>query len=282
MDWNDLRFFTAIHGTGSLTGAARLLGVSVQTVGRRIAALEEALGTTLFIRHSSGYLPTPDAEALIADAERVEEAVAAFRASAGGKGGGIRGVVRLAAPETIATHLLLPAMGPLLERHPQLELELLTGIAPVGIARGEADLALRLVAPERGALTVRRVGTMRHGLYAASSLQADLATSRLVGWTAAHDLPATRWLRRLTGRETEIRLNSMDAHRAAIAAGLGIGILPCFLGEGLVRLPVDLVMEEPLWLVGHATAEMPPRVRLVNEEIVSILAACAGRLSGRA
>ncbi|TXC74076.1 LysR family transcriptional regulator [Sphingorhabdus soli] len=280
MDWNDLRYFTAIRRSGSLTGAARLLGVSVQTAGRRIAALELALGTQLFVRTSTGYLPTPDCEALIGEAERVEEAVASFKASASGRGGAIKGVVRLAAPETIASHLILPALRPFLTQHPGLELEMVTGITPVGIARGEADLALRLVTPEHGALTIRRVGTMAHGVYAARDDVTEFATARLVGWTAEHNLPASRWLHRLTGRAPELRLNSMPGQVAAITAGLGIGILPCFLAKGLKRLPVSLTMEEPLWLVAHATTEMPARVRLVNDAIGTILANSADRLAG--
>lgn len=281
MDWNDLRYFAAIHRTGSLTAAARMLGVSVQTVGRRIAALEDATGVTLFVRHASGYVATPDADVLMLEAERVEEAVAGFRARAAGRGDTISGVVRLAAPETIAVHLLLPALRPLLERHPDLELEIVTGIAPVGIARGEADLALRLVAPEHGALTVRRVGMMRHGFYAGANAPSDPASARLVGWTDDHDLPASRWLRRLTGRSADVRFNHLEAHHAAIAAGLGIGILPCFLESNLVRLPSALIMEEPLWLVSHAAAKMSKRVRLVYGEIANVIAANDARLTGR-
>jgi len=280
MDWNDVRYFVATYRAGSLTGAARMLGVSPQTVGRRIDALEAAVGSTLFVRHAGGYTPTPDAEAVITEAQRVEEAVAGFRACAGRSAETISGVVRLAAPETITAHLLLPALRAILSQYRELELEIITGIAPVGIARGEADLALRLVRPDHGALTVRKVGTMSHGLYAGAGPVPDLASARLVGWTEDHDLPASRWLHRLTGRSADIRFNHLEAHRAAIVAGLGIGVLPCFLSSGLSRLPSTLLMEEPLWLVGHAAAEMPKRVRVVYDEIASIIAANAGHLTG--
>ncbi|MFD1035677.1 LysR family transcriptional regulator [Sphingomonas hankookensis] len=281
MDWNDVRYFAATYRAGSLTGAARMLGVSVQTVGRRIDALETAIGSTLFVRHSGGYTAAPDAEALMAEAVQVEEAMASFRARASGRAETISGVVRLAAPETITTHLLLPALPAMLSQYPQLELEIITGIAPVGIARGEADLALRLVPPDHGALTVRRIGTMRHGLYAGAGSIPDLAASRLVGWTDDHDLPASRWLYRLAGRSADLRFNHLEAHRAAIVAGLGVGILPCFLDPGLSRLPCTLLMEEPVWLVGHAAAEMSVRVRVVYDEIAAIIAANADLLTGR-
>src|SRR3546814_9698944 len=93
--------------------------------------------------------------------------MAGLRANATARTVEAAGTVRLAAPDTLTTHILLPSLRPLLDRYPALKLELVTGIATVGIARGEADLALRLVRPEQGALTVRQVGRLAHSLYAA-------------------------------------------------------------------------------------------------------------------
>lgn len=186
--------------------------------------------------------------------------------------------MRIAAPETIATHLLLPGLASLLSAHQDLELEFVTGVGHVGIARGEADLAVRLVPPERGALTVRRLGVMSHGLYAASNTDADLSAARLIGWTAEHDLPASRWLRRLTGREPDVRLNSLQGQVAAIAAGIGVGIIPSFLSKNLRRLPTELIMEEPLWLVGHAAIDIPTRVRIVRDALVNLFTKAADEL----
>jgi DNA-binding transcriptional LysR family regulator len=257
--------FVAVCRAGRLTGAAKALGVGIQTVGRRIDALEVAIGAKLFVRHSVGWKPKPDADALLKDAESVEKAVARFHARAGGGAGTISGVVRLAAPETITTHL-----------------QIIAGIAPVGIARGEADLALRLVPPKHGASTVRKIGTMSHGLYVGPGPMPNLASVRLVGWTHDHHLPVSRWLHSLTGRSPDIRLNHLDAQRAAIATGLGIGILRCFLGSGLSRLSCPLFMEEPLWLVGHAVAEMSQRSRLVYDVIATIIATNHASLAGLA
>ncbi|GGM29428.1 LysR family transcriptional regulator [Pseudomonas asuensis] len=278
LDWNDLRYFLATIRCGGLSGAARYLGVSIQTVGRRICALERHTGTALFLRHASGYTPTDDGRALEAEAERVEEAITQFRARTDVQGTDMAGVVRLAAPETIATHILWPALQPLLSQHPALELELVTGVRTVGIARGEADIALRLVPPERGALTRRRLGLMSYGLYAAPGTTTDLATARMVGWTRDFDLPAVRWLKQLTGREADIRTTQLEAQRAAIQAGVGIGILPCFLADTLIRIPTDINMSEPLWLVGHAQTATK-RIRRVYEEVVSIIEAAEERLS---
>jgi DNA-binding transcriptional LysR family regulator len=187
------------------------------------------------------------------------------------------GVVRIAAPETITTHILLPALQPFLAQYRALELEFITGVRTVGIARGEADIALRLVPPEQGALTRRQVGTLSYGLYAAPGATTDLATARIVGWTGDFDLPADRWLKRLIGREPDIRTTQLEAQRAAITAGIGVGILPCFLAKGLIPIPTDFNMTETLWLVGHAQSTTQ-RIRRVYQEITAIVESASDSL----
>jgi DNA-binding transcriptional LysR family regulator len=271
MEWDDLRYFSAVMQHGGLSGAARVLGVSAQTVGRRIATLEQRIGVSLFVRHSAGYRPTTDARLLAIEADKVEAAMAGLQASVHARSERLEGLVRLAAPEMIAVDILLPALQPFLHRHPALELALVTGIPSIGIARGEADIALRLVRPERGALTVRQVGTMAHGLFAAPGEPTDIAASRLVGWTSDIDLPSARWLRQVTGREPDIRLNHLASHGAAIRAGIGIGVLPRFLADGLVRIETPPPPVEPIWIITHATATTAPRVRALYDEVARII-----------
>src|SRR3546814_2635931 len=120
---------------------------------------------------------------------------------------------------------------------------------------------------------------MAHSLYAAPDVVADLERTRLVGWADAYDLPAARWLLRITGRKPDIILNALAAQHAAIRAGLGIGVLPCFLGEGLVRVETSPPPVESLWLVAHATDATAERVRLVYEEIAVLIEKSADRLT---
>lgn len=278
MDWDDLRYFTAAARRGGLSGAARDLGVSAQTVGRRIATLEADVGVPLFVRHPSGYRLTDDGRTLLIDTAAVEEAMARLHANAISRTGSVAGMVRLAAPETLTTQVLLPGLQPLLGRYPALKLEVVTGIAPIGIARGEADIALRLVRPERGALTVRQVGRMGHALYASPGGNVDLGDARLVGWSDAYDLPAARWLHQLTGRKPDVLVNSVAGQHAAIQAGIGIGVLPRFLGNGLFRIETPPAPVEPFWLVAHATETTSDRIKLVYDTIVEIVEANAERL----
>jgi len=282
MDWDDLRCFTAVARGGGLSSAARELGISAQTAGRRVAALEASLGVPLFVRHPGGYRLTDDGRAMLLDAEKVEETMRRLRDNAGARSGDVAGVVRLAAPETLATTLLLPGLRALLDRYPALTLDVVTGIDTIGIARGEADIALRLVRPAKGALTIRKVGRMAHALYAASAAGIDHDRRRLIGWSESYDLPARRWLKQHFGRDPDILVNSLAGQRAAIQAGIGIGMLPCFLGGDLVMLHTPMRPVETLWLIAHATETISTRTRLVYDEIASILAKNAAILAPEA
>jgi DNA-binding transcriptional LysR family regulator len=204
--------------------------------------------------------------------------MAGLQAKANGFSGEIAGCVRIASPETIGTHILLPGLRPFLERHPRLQIELNTGVALIGMARGEADIAVRLVRPERGALAVRKVGTMGQGLYGLPGTRATLATDRLVGWPDTFDLPAARWLRQVSGREPDIRLNHLAAHEAAIRAGLGIGVLPHFLADGLELVASPPLPSETLWLIALADGLAPGRIRSVYEEVAELLLRWSTRL----
>ncbi|MCG2607277.1 substrate-binding domain-containing protein, partial [Acinetobacter sp. SM34] len=146
------------------------------------------------------------------------------------------GVVRIAAPELIVTEILLPSFKKFLDEYPEINIELITGINSVGIAKGEADIALRLVRPEQGALTVKKVGMMSSGLYRSPSIIEDIQESKLIGWDTNIDLPSSRWLKKITGREPDLKFNNLTTQKVAIQAGLGIGILPNFIATGLERI----------------------------------------------
>jgi DNA-binding transcriptional LysR family regulator len=290
MDWDDVRVFLAVVRGQGLTSAARSLKTSPQTVGRRISAFEVALGGPLFLRSPTGYQLTEDGRALLGDAERIEEDMARLRARASGRTAALAGTVRLAAPENFVTHLLLPGLAGFLDRHPALRLEILTGVEPVSMARGDADLALRLVRPESGELTIRRVGAMAHALYAAPAYLATnpgaegrpLDTARLIGWAeSCARLPSARWLASHTHREPDLAFSNLAAQHAAVAAGLGVAVLPCFLAHGLIRVGEPTSLAEPIWLVAHDAGIASERVRIVYDEVMRLMVEAAPMLAGQ-
>ncbi|ENX34787.1 hypothetical protein F889_01424 [Acinetobacter colistiniresistens] len=271
MNWDDIRYFNAVFQCKNISHAAKILGVSPQTVARKIMAMESKLNSVLFIRHPRGYQPTADALVLATEVEKVESVLITLQHGFLNRSNKFRGTVRIAAPELIATEILLPAFKPFLDAYPDLKIELVTGISPVGIAQGDADIALRLIQPDKGALTIKQVGTMSSALYSLIEDKADIKTSKLIGWDSHIDLPSARWLKQLAGREPDLKLNSLNTQKAAIQAGLGIGILPCFIADGFIRIQQPYLFEEPLWLVTHASAKLSPRIRLVYDEISSIM-----------
>ena len=173
----------------------------------------------------------------------------------------LSGVVRLATAETFATHLLLPEIGRLRRAHPRLSLDILTDITSVNLHRRDADLALRMVRPERGNVSVQRLGQLGYGLYAAPAYlegrpagaeAAGFAADSFIGWAEAQaHLPAARWLEQLLqGQRVDLATSSLATQLAACLAGQGLAVLPHFLaGPRLVCLRADLGLAQDIWLV---------------------------------
>lgn len=155
--WDDARIFLAIARAGTLSGAADKMNMGIATVSRRLDRLEQALNVPLFSRHQSGYRLTDDGEALLARAEALEYAGLAFGEAAQLQGH-VAGVVRLATSDNLATHFILPSLKGLLDHYPELRVEVLSGVQPVNLHRRDADLAIRMVKPEAGHLTLKAAG----------------------------------------------------------------------------------------------------------------------------
>jgi DNA-binding transcriptional LysR family regulator len=294
LDWNDLRFFLGVARTGSLTRTAIDLRVSPSTVSRRITAFEESLGTRFFAHHQTGYFLTDEGRDVLRRAEMVEESIVALERGASGLDASASGVVRLATAENLATHLIIPALPVLAKRHPGIRLEIVTGIDTLGLSRHEADIALRLVRPDRGNLTVRKVGTMAYAVYGTkdclkrhpASEEKPLVGRPFVIWDEGHaHLPAARWVvETVPDLIPALVTTSLAAQVAGASAGVGLAVLPCFLAapnRSLVRVVhQDSVFLEDLWLVTHADLSASARVRAVGEFVANTVARAGESLSG--
>ena len=294
MDWNDIRAFLGVARTGSLTHASADLRVSQSTVGRRIADLEASLGLRLFTRHQTGYLLTDEGREVLRLAAQVEESVAALTRAAAGFDKNPAGVVRLATSENLATDLIIPALPAFHERYPGIRLEITTGIAETDLGRHEADMALRVVRPTQGNLTVRRVGVMTYSVYASPdylkrhpALGGDpLGGRAFIAWDERRShLPAAAWLAR-TVPDAAIALvtSGLPAQVAAVRAGLGLAVLPDFLASGgdLVRVvPSDQLFRNEVWLVTHAELSGSARIRAVGDFLADQVVKANLELSGR-
>jgi len=290
MDWGDLEVFVALARSGSLSEAARQLKVEHSTVARRIAALEGALGVRLFDRMPRGYVLTAEGEEVVGLAEEISERVVAFQRRAQGSGGGLTGSVRLSAPPTFASHFLAPRLVRFRALHPGILLELVGDSRAADLSRREADLAVRLSRPRDGTLVVRKLGAMSFGLYGARARGRRAASGprEYLGYDEAlGDVPQQRWLRSLAGeRPLVFRANDLTSLHHAARAGMGLAVLPRFLGDAdraLARVSVrgESVRRE-LWLLVHEDLRRSPRVRALMDFLVEELEASRDVLDPRA
>ncbi|ORM73297.1 LysR family transcriptional regulator [Pantoea wallisii] len=272
-NWDDTRVFLAIARTGTLSGAAEAMEMGVATVSRKLDRLERSLNVPLFSRHQSGYRLTDDGEALLERAEALEYASLAFGEKAKLQGA-VAGLVRLATSDNLATHFVLPSLKKLLDHHPDLRLEVHSGVQSVNLHRRDADMAIRMVRPEAGNLTLKRLGTVGFGVYRAKNYPDDAIEAEYVNWPEAYrHLPAAQWVtRKLRGRPCRVEANTLAAQVAAVAAGLGLGVLPHFMARtnGLHCVTADIGVEQPLWLVMHSDLADSRRVRAVADHLIAL------------
>jgi DNA-binding transcriptional LysR family regulator len=279
--WDDLRTFLAVARTGSTLGAAKSLKVSQTTAARRIAALEQALGLTLFERRQAGYALTPEGEALVARAEAVEVGADAFAEAAGAQARNVGGTLRLTCVEVYAITILPPILQELRAAHPRILIELDTTEVPRDLAAGEADIALRAGLPgTKDGLVGRRIGNDPWTFYCSRSYAAahklprttrDLASHPIIGGGGSYVWPIYRkWLQHL-GIEDSVVLEhgSTAGLLSAIRSGMGMAVLPSFVADrdpDLVRAvdpPPGERME--LWLLTHERLRHTPRIRAVMD-----------------
>lgn len=294
-DWDDLRVFVELARRGSLSAAARALGLTHATVGRRLATLEAALGLPLVERRRDGCVLTPESLSVLELATEMEAVADAIRRRGDG-GPDLAGSVRLSATEAMADRFLIPRLGAFRARHPGIDLEVVTDNRVVSLARREADVAIRLARPVAGDLVTRRLGTMAYRLYAAPSYLAERPSEpeSAGGVFIAYDdtladLPEAVWLAGYigdvgTGARVGFRSNSLQAQWAAARTGLGLALLPCWLADDDPALvPVETPVATPereVWLLVHGDRREVPRVRAVIDHVVAVFTGEANRLAG--
>jgi DNA-binding transcriptional LysR family regulator len=278
-DWNELRLVLSVHRARSLTAAARSLAIDHSTAFRRLNALEKRLGVRLFERLPGGsYEPTPAGERMAAAAERLEDEALALDRDIAGRDHRLSGRLRVTSSETLAYSRLTRHLAGFRRAHPGIVVELAITNRVLSLSRREADIALRPVRPRESDLWGRKLAEIAWTLYAAPAvLRAiggplsradDIARHPMIGWEEdAAGIMAADWLRRAApGSATVYRTSSLVNQLVAAKAGIGIALLPCYLGDdqpGVVRAlggPIPKLAGE-LWMVTHADLKATARVR---------------------
>lgn len=274
MNWDDVKVVLAVARTGTLSGAAAMLGVNQTTTSRRLAALESALAATLFTRIDGRLVPTILGETVVGRAEAMEREAAALAAVVHGGDTRPAGTVRLTATESVAARLLAPRLGTFWARWPDIRLELVAGHETLNLTRREADMALRLARPQDPGTVARRLGTIALGLYGPAG---QPPPPRWVGYdeSLAH-LPEARWMEEARGEAPVVlRTGSVATLQEAVAQGHGVGVLPCWLADAdrrLRRIDPEAAVVREVWLVIHEALKTQARVRAVSEWLEEVFA----------
>ncbi|MBX9464311.1 MAG: LysR family transcriptional regulator [Aquamicrobium sp.] len=280
--WDDQRIFLAVLEEGSLSAAARRLGLSHPTVRSRIETLEQQLGTVLFTRSVNGLTPTETAEALREPARAMAMASEFFVRQASASGGEASGTVRISVPDFMGVEVIPAMLARLRETHPAIRIELSLSNLPADLLAQEVDLAVRTVAPKQDALVARKVAAIPLGFFASPSYVerrgrptslAELAEHDVIGPDRNRsDLAMVERLGGLARDRLVLRTDSHPAHVAAARAGVGIAVAQVPVGKrdpNLVRILPDLdVMVLETWIVTHENLARVPRVRAVFDSLV--------------
>ncbi|MEH2613504.1 LysR family transcriptional regulator [Bradyrhizobium sp. AZCC 1693] len=278
-DWNEPQLVLAVHRASSLTGAAKALDIDHSTAFRRLNALEARLGVRLFERLPGGaYQATSAGERMAAAAERMEDEALAIGRDIAGRDHRLSGRLRVTSSETLAHRKLTSHLATFRQTHPGIVVELVVDNRVLNLSRREADIALRPMRPKEGDLWGRKLADVAWTIYGAIayleesggglSSPEDLGRHALIGWEeTAVGILAADWLNRTAPDDAFVyRTNSLVNQFTAAKAGIGLVLLPCYLGDedaDLARAlpgPVpDLAGE--LWIVTHADLKRTARVR---------------------
>ncbi len=278
IDWEDVRFFAALARHGSLSATARVLTVNHATVARRLAALEQTLGTKLFKRRPSGYELTTAGRSALEAADAMEGAATALSRLEPDKT--LTGLVRLTATPSLAETFLIPRLAGLQQQHPMLDLEVSAERRAISLQRHQSDIALRLFRPAHGELIVRHVANLVYRFYATLAWRDRLREGSapcFVGFDeAGSQFPDASWLaRRFGNARLTLRCNDYIGQIAAARAGYGIAILPHFLAAGDPALVEVRLSETPpsreLWLLTRRDVQKTPRVRVVADFLFDLI-----------
>lgn len=292
MNWDDLRLVLAVARAGTLSGAARQLRVTHSTVFRRLRSIEEELGVRLFERFRDGYSATPAGEAMAALAARFADDFVALERRLSGQDLRPSGTVRITTTDTIS-EMVMRHVPALRAAHPDILLEITVSNAMASLTRRDADIAVRPVPEPPEILVGRRIANIKHSVYASPAYLSNLAGGdrSSLHWIGLDDALATtvigRWLREnVQDSQIGLRVDALPALKDAACAGVGVALLPCYVGDQetrLRRVPGAPVPDahSALWLLTHSDLKRTARIRAVMDFLANALGSERTLLDGR-
>ncbi|EGP08044.1 transcriptional regulator, LysR family [Bradyrhizobiaceae bacterium SG-6C] len=283
MEWSDLRIFLMIAREGSLGAAAKQLGQSQPTMGRRLRALEQSLGQTLFQRTGDGFVLTDEGTVVFTHAERMEENAFALERQIGGKDQQLEGLLRISSSDWFGSHLLAPILAEFAAQNPRVITELLTDARFYSLPRREADVVFRIKPFDEPEVISRRLMSIAYGVYrktdsgfepqAGNGQDTPLITMD----TAFGGMPDAVWLKRILPKAHIVsRSNNRDVQARMCASGAGLAILPRPLGDAIAAVErIDLGENPPsreTYLGYHRDLKRLNRLRVLVDLVIERLA----------
>ncbi len=273
ISWDDLRLFLDVARLGGLSAATTTTGLSAATLGRRVSALEAQIGEPLFVRSQSGYQLTKAGNELLDRAEDVESAMRSLTRWRDGNVG--ERIVRVSAG-TWTSAFLAAHIDALWSVDDNMRLEFVTAYDKVDIGRRAADIGIRSARPTEANLAGRKIGTVAHAIYSGRHLINGVEAGLFVGTTGdAANIASSRWLMAHHGDRVTVRGNDPHSVREMVAAGAGLSVFPCFVGDSDQRLvrPAKIITEltTEQWLVSHQEERHRPEVRRIADRIAALM-----------
>jgi len=278
MNWDDLRLFLAVARTGSISGAARQLGVQHSTISRRMRAFEAGLGTRLIERKAGRYALTPAGENVKEAADRIEREVLGVDGAIHGEDSQLVGPLKVAALNNMASSVLMPMFASFSHQRPQVELHIIVANIDVSLSQREADVAIRLTNTPTETLIGKRIVTVASAIYGSRDY---LETMRQQGseprWLGVNCCGFHKTWTKQLAHDPSHNFYSDDTQltHAALREGLGISILPCFMGDTDPRLErygePDPAYHLGLWVLIHPDLKRTARVLAFRDHMVQAI-----------
>jgi len=290
MDWDDLRFFYAIARAGSVRGAALKMKVNHSTVLRRISAFEKKLGVRLFDRLPTGYVMTTAGEEVLESAARIDEEITTLDRRMFGRDSTLSGELRVTMPGVLSGSLITPILADFSRDYPGVELEIAIATEPFNLSKREADVAIRMTNKPPEHLMGHRILRYVKSVYASVDYleKHDLdnpSSCQWIGWGDAESKPG--WVKESDFSEVPLRhkMNNEYAQLEAAKAGMGLTMLPCFMGDKEIMLrrvpPGSVIPSVEIWVLAHVDLRHTVRVRTFMSYIVERMECYRDLLEGK-
>ena len=271
MEWSDVRIFLAVARAGTLGGAARALRLSHPTIGRRLQALERAMGHALFQRTSDGFVLTEEGAGIVALAEQMEEGAHAMERRLAGQERRLQGLLRISSADWFGAYLLPPVIADYAKAYPHVDVEVLTGTRLFNLAQREADIAFRIVPFNAPDVVQRKLIRLPYGAYVAANAPepvfGDGVGFRLITHdTSTGQFPDIAWLKEsFPNARPLLSSNNRNVQARMCAQGIGIAVLPRVVGDQVVGLRRLQLPQEPpgrdIWMGYHRDLRRLNRLR---------------------